>query len=157
MKKIYVSILSLAWANVLFSQTVPDLHHYEVKKTSETIVVDGELSETSWGNVPFTESFVAMNGSVGKLDNKAKLLWSETHLYLAFVIQDTSIYSNLSAKDAALWNQDVVEILIDQDGDGLNYCEMGFSPNDGNYDLSMLFPYGQGSGYPADVNWDITT
>jgi hypothetical protein len=143
-------VIVQAWA-----QTLPPITKYNINKTSETILIDGNLDEASWSKVPFTENFVDLSSFSKKVVNqtKAKMMWDETNMYIAFVCEDTSMWATLSGKDKPLFDQDVVEVLIDPDGDGLNYAEFGFSPNAQIYDLFMTKGYSFGGTFNS--SWDI--
>ncbi|WP_046245548.1 carbohydrate-binding protein [Hymenobacter terrenus] len=143
-------------AAVSTSATTPGINQikeYTINKTAGPITVDGVLDEAAWVNTPATETLQNMDGTTATQSASAKILWSDTHLYLAFTIEDKSIWSTLTAREAALWTQDVLEILIDRDGDGVNYSEIGFAPNGNIYDLVMNKPYSVGG--INNSGWDI--
>ena len=135
------------------AQTFP-INSYTIHKTSETMLIDGLLNESSWNNVPFTKNFILLNGNAATLITKAKAVWDDTHLYFAFVVEDTSIWATYTKKDDYIFKQDAIEILIDPNGDSLNYAEIGFAPNETAYDLLMAKPYSLGG--PANWNWNIS-
>ena len=140
------------YINVVSAPSAP-IKEYTINKTSTAITVDGVLSEAGWVNAPATANLLNMNGTAATQTANAKMLWSDTHLYFAFTIQDNSIWSTLTARDAQLYTQDVLEVLIDKDGDGLNYSEIGFAPNGTLYDLVMDKPYSAGGN--ANTAWNI--
>jgi hypothetical protein len=129
------------------------IKEYTVNKTLSAITVDGVLNEAGWVNAPATDNLLNMNGSAATQVTNAKMLWSDSYLYFAFTIQDNSIWSTLTARDAQLWTQDVLEVLIDKDGDGVNYTEIGFGPNGTIYDLVMDKPYSAGG--TSNTAWNI--
>lgn len=141
---------------VTVSVTAPaaPVKEYIVNKITAPITIDGVLDETGWTNAPFTENLLSMNGTVAVQATKVKMLWSDTHLYYAIVVQDNSIWGEITARDGSLWNQDVVELLIDKDGDGVNYNEIGFAPNGTIYDLMMDKSYATGGN--GNLAWNIT-
>ena len=160
MKKTTLLIMSLACANLIVqAQNLPPITTYTIQKTSESLMIDGVLDEQSWQKVPFTENFVDLSNFnlTPVYQTKAKMLWDANHLYFAFVCEDTSIWATYVGRDKNLYYQDGVEVLIDPDGDGINYAEMGFSPNAQMYDLSMLRPYAQANGSTVyDSKWNIS-
>lgn len=157
MKSKIGSILLLC-CTILVSQEinaqVAPIKEYTIYKTLTPIVVDGVLDEADWIEAPVTDNLLNMDGSTSGLVTNAKMLWSDTHLYFAFTVQDNSMWATLATRDAALWNQDVMEVLIDKDGDAVDYTEMGFSPNENLYDLVMSKPYSAGGTYNS--GWNIT-
>ncbi|MDB5272540.1 MAG: C-terminal target protein, partial [Chitinophagaceae bacterium] len=144
---------SSAVAVTVVAQTFP-IKAYTANKTSNAITVDGVLNEADWVSAPITDNLLNMDGSVAAQAANAKMLWSDDYLYFAFTINDNSIWSTLTARDAELWTQDVLEVLIDKDGDGLNYAELGFSANGDLYDFLLDKPYSAGG--TANTAWNIT-
>lgn len=94
------------------------------------IRIDGQLDEAAWQSAPRTSVFVhTVDGSAADLQASAKVLWSDEHLYVAFdVANDTYLQNTMTERDAHLWEQDAVEIMVDPDGDGQNYFEIQVSP-----------------------------
>ena len=77
----------------LAKQAVP-IHEYTVPRTSGTITLDGRLDEESWHNAPFTEDFVVhAEGEEPELPTKARMLWDDENLYVAFTVTDDEIWS----------------------------------------------------------------
>lgn len=121
------------------------------------IRIDGRLDEAGWQSTPSTNVFVnTVDGSAADLHASAKVLWNDEHLYVAFdVTNDSFLRNTLTGRDAHLWEQDAVEIMIDPDGDAQNYFELQVSPTaqvfDTRYD-SRRVP--QPIGH-ADWNADV--
>jgi hypothetical protein len=125
------------------SNTRPDreISRYVVKKTLGPIAVDGVLDEPSWKAAASTGPFRLNDGSgnpKGKV--KAKILWDETNLYFAFQCEDTDIYATMKKRDQHLWEEEVVEIFIDPDGDQRDYIELEINPLGTFLDLFVLSP-----------------
>jgi len=59
-------------------------------------------------------------------------------LYVGFACQDTRIYATLTARDAPLWEEEVVEIFVDDNGDGVSYVEIEVNPLNTLLDLFVL-------------------
>lgn len=93
------------------------------------VTLDGILDEPDWGNAPVTERFVrTMDGRPGEPVTTARVMWDDEHLYVAFEVADDYLLSTFEAHDDHLWEQDVVELMIDPDGDGEGYFELQVSP-----------------------------
>ena len=140
--------------NITVAAPTAPIKGYTVNKTTASIVIDGVLDEAGWTDAPYTDNLLNMDGTVAAQAAKAKMLWSDTYLYYAIVVDDNSIWSDITTRDGSLWNEDVIELLIDKDGDGLNYNEIGFAPNGAVYDLMMDKPYSAGGN--ANTAWNIT-
>jgi len=150
---IFLLCCAILTSREINAQAAP-IKEYTINKTLTTITIDGVLDEADWVSAPVTDNLLNMDGSTAGSVTNAKMLWSDTHLYFAFTVQDNSMWATLTARDAALWNQDVMEVLIDKDGDAVDYTEMGFSPNENLYDLVMNRPYSTGG--TGNTAWNIT-
>jgi hypothetical protein len=96
-------------------------------------VLDGDLSE--WAAVPRTEPFVGtMDGSSGSPEAYGRFGWDAGYLYVAFEIGDPWLVAHGARHDDHLWEEDCAEIMIDPDGDGLDYTEMQVSPRNVSFD-----------------------
>jgi len=108
----------------------PPLKRYIVTKTTKPIKVDGKLDEASWKSAPSTGPFVdTMTGSPSPVSTEAKLLWDNQNLYIAFENVDSDVWSTLTERDAKLWTQEAVEVMLDADGNGRSYIELQVAPN----------------------------
>lgn len=105
-------------------------------KAPVAIKIDGKLDEPAWKSAPTTGPFQDVNKG-GKNDKSpvqgsAKLLWDDSGLYVAFVVEDKDLVGGFEkgSKDPHLWTKDAVEIMIDPDGDGDNkdYYEIQINP-----------------------------
>ena len=74
---------------------------------------------------------------------QAKLLYSETGLYILFSCQDEKISATLTEDFARLWEEDVVEIFLWTDPSLPLYFEYELSPL--NYELPILVPNLEGT------------
>lgn len=117
-----------------------ELPTYPARFAAHPIRVDGRLDEESWTSAlpvgPF-RSIYDPDRSL-KFPTEAKVLWDAAHLYVAFACVDSSPWWTLTERDAHLWNEEVVEVFLDPDGDGLNYAELEVSPN--NVVVDLLCP-----------------
>jgi hypothetical protein len=80
------------------------------------------------------------NGGVSRLQSSAKLLWDDGFLYLGVVVHDTLLRASERNDDAHLWEQDCVELMIDPDGDELDYYEIEVSPRGVVFDTRFDAP-----------------
>ncbi|MFH1086055.1 MAG: carbohydrate-binding family 9-like protein, partial [Chloroflexota bacterium] len=76
----------------------------------------------------------------------ARVLWDDGYLYVAFHCEDSDIWGITTARDQAIYNQEVVEVFIDEDGDGRGYIEIEVSPLNAVLDLYMLRRGRRGKG-----------
>ena len=81
----------------------------------------------AWGEAPFATQFRA--------------LWTPSTLYVRFDADDTSPWFTQDRRDAALWEEEVVEIFVDPAGAGVDYYELEISPGNVLCDLVVRRPY----------------
>jgi hypothetical protein len=116
----------------------PPVKKYMVNKTLKPIKIDGKLDEPAWKTAPSTGMFVnTMTGDALKPDTEAKLLWDNQNLYIAFENTDTDITGTLTERDSKLWTQEMVEVMLDANGDGKGYIELQVAPNGTIFDTYL--------------------
>ncbi len=117
-----IALLSHAFA--AHAQTI---NEYTVLRAPGKIVVDGKLDEPGWEAATLTAPFVVYNtGETPKQATQAKMLWDDNYLYIAFIVEDRDVWAatkKWNVGDKCLCLEEVVEVFIDPDGDGLNYLE----------------------------------
>ncbi|GAF69562.1 unnamed protein product [marine sediment metagenome] len=130
------------------------INEYVVKKAVSPITIDGRLSEPEWEEAALTERFVYyVNGSATVLSTQGKMLWDDQYLYVAFICEDPDVWATLKNHDDHLWNEEVAEMFIDPDGDGLNYLELQVNPLGTLMDLLMSKAYSDGG--KSDFDWNL--
>ncbi|MFB9329025.1 carbohydrate-binding family 9-like protein [Paenibacillus aurantiacus] len=80
--------------------------------------------------------------------------WDEEFLYFRFVCQDAYMISDFTERDDPLYDQDVVEIFIDETGAGKEYMEIEVSPNNVIFD-AMIENGGKGDIVYGNRSWNI--
>lgn len=111
---------------------VPELH---VARAEKPPSIDGKLDDAAWSKAKATAAFVnTMNGSAGSFDATVKALYDDKNLYVAFDVADDYLKSTFTKDEDHLWEQDVVEIMADPDGDEKDYIELQVSPANKHFD-----------------------
>jgi hypothetical protein len=90
-----------------------------------------------WGVEPYLTRFRA--------------LWAPRALYVRFDAVDPDPWHTMKARDAHLWEEEVVEVFFDPGHQGFNYFELEINPANIVCDVRML------SAYPnvkSDLAWD---
>lgn len=137
----------------------PDISRYTVLRTLGPINVDGVFDEPSWRAARSTGAFHANDGSGTAMSRvEAKMLWDDSNLYFAFECDDTDLSATMTKRDEHLWQEEVVEIFIDPDGDEKNYIELEVNPLGAFLDLFVLtpvvrIPY---QSYNIPAKWAVT-
>jgi hypothetical protein len=151
LKTPFVLLLLLLPCHAALGQTIPQ---YTVSRCVTPLTMDGKLTEPDWLAAPLTARFVHhTDGSTARLSTQAKLLWDDHNLYIGFVCEDPDVWATLTKRDASLWNGEVVEIICDPDGDGLNYFELQVNPLGTLLDLTLTKAYSAGG--QANLAWTL--
>ncbi len=99
------------------------LPRYECIKTSRAPVIDGDLSDDVWKEVPWTDYFRDIaTGADAKFKTRAKMLWDDRYLYIAIEMEDRDIRAREMNRDSVMLDDDI-EVFIDPDGDGRDYLD----------------------------------
>lgn len=105
------------------------LPSYKAARRTGAITIDGTLDDPGWKGVKTTGAFVkSMSGKKAKYKTTAKLVWDDENLYAAFSSEDPDVWGSFEKRDDPIYQQEVVEIFIDADGDGKTYNELELSP-----------------------------
>ena len=142
-------------AGALAQQYAPPLYH--AVRTQDDIRIDGKLDEFTWAALPRVGRFT----DIRRPDNpdaaptQAALAWDDTNLYAAFTCADPEPWGTMMQRDQHLWNEEVVEVFLDPDGDGQNYAELEVSPH--NIVVDLLIPRQPNRSTDASVaaRWNI--
>ena len=126
--------------------------------THTDIDIDGEITDQEWGEIPWTDLFVDIEGQnkpLPFLDCRAKISWNEEYLLIAALMNEPHIWATLTERDAIMYHDDDFEVFIDPDGDGHNYFELEMNAFNAIWDLYMLYPYYMDNRRNYIMNWDI--
>lgn len=152
---LYFIVFFLFSAGNTMSQTIRE---YTVKKAPGKIQIDGKLNEAGWLNAETTENFVIYtDGSSPKFKTSAKMLWDEQYLYVAFIMKDEDVWGKTTewkVGDPCLCKEEVAEVFIDPDGDGLNYIEVEINPLKAVMDLTLDKEFKKGG--KGNLEWSLT-
>jgi hypothetical protein len=111
-----------------------------------SIKLDGKLDEPVWKSAASTGLFVrSTDGAKAEQATEAKVLWDDKYLYVGFTMEDSDVWTTMTARDDKLWTQEAVEMFIDADGDGKTYIELQTNPKGAIFDSYL-------PGYRANQN-----
>lgn len=98
-------------------------------EAAKPLTIDGKLDEPAWQQAVWTKPFVAPNGGDGAAPStKAAFLWTPTTLYVGVVAEDDDVWTDFKDRDSNTWEQEVVEVFLDPDGDRKDYLELQVTP-----------------------------
>ncbi len=105
-------LLLLAAVPIASALRVQERPEYTIYRAGTPIVVDGRLDEPAWTAAPDVGRFVFPWYEGGKMEQTvAKLLWDDTHLYVAFICEDAHIWAVHTERDSRVWRDDTVEVF----------------------------------------------
>lgn len=122
---------------------------YTCYRAARPIVIDGRLDDVSWEAAPAVPLVWADSGAQPRQPTMVRLLWDDQYLYIAFQCQDDDIWGITTERDKDIYNQEVVEVFIDDDCDDYSYIEIEVSPLNAVLDLFVL-----NRGGPIRGLWD---
>ncbi len=149
-----ISFLS-AFAVSLAAQPATPL--YRAARTLDAIRIDGQLHEFTWAALPRAGRFrdIRHPHKPGSSPTDAVIAWDDTNLYVAFICIDREPWGTMMTRDSFLWQQEVVEVFLDPDGDGREYAELEVSPHNVVVDLLIPGPPTAGADAAIAARWNI--
>ncbi len=109
---------------------------YICKRMNGNLEIDGNLNKPEWDNAVEVRLKHNTTGKNNNRDTFARLLWNEKFLYAGFLCKYESINAVLTEFNDRLYNEDVVEIFIDDNRDKKTYIEVEVNP------LNAVLHYG---------------
>ena len=98
-------------------------------------VIDGQLNDAVWATAAtFTNSYLFNETNVAPVRTTYRLLWDEHNLYFAFDCVDRDLVAPIQPRDAAIYQNDCVEMFILPDPRFRIYWELDISPAGCIYD-----------------------
>ena len=128
------------------SEALPEYH---VTRAPKPPVIDGVLTDQVWAKARAVELVNSLDGRRTTVRTVARLLYDDEHLYVSFDCEDPDVWGTLMKRDDPIYNEEVVEIFIDANGDGRTYNEIEVSPNNTVFDA--YFPARRQG---MDTGWD---
>ena len=86
---------------------------YTILRAGTPINIDGKLDEAAWFAAPLVGDFHFPWWKEGKKEQtRAKLLWDDDNLYIAFVCEDAHITARHTERDGKIPEDDCVEVMV---------------------------------------------
>ncbi|WP_245600211.1 carbohydrate-binding family 9-like protein [Paenibacillus harenae] len=95
---------------------------------------DGSDETLDWSGCPIVRLSDTASGLPPREETQVQCCWSPERFYVRFVCRDTYAVSKFENRDDPLYEQDVVELFIDEEGDGRKYLELEVSPRNVVFD-----------------------
>ncbi|MCA2981121.1 MAG: carbohydrate-binding family 9-like protein [Myxococcaceae bacterium] len=128
------------------------LPEYRMPRAARPPVIDGALDDEAWKAAPEVTLGGSLDGHpISERRTRVRLVWDDTHVYVAFDCEDPDVWGSLRNKDDPIYNEDVAEVFFDADGDGATYNELQVSPHNVNFDASFV---ARRSDLPTAMKWE---
>ena len=122
------------------------INAYE-RVSQDEIIIDGKLDEPSWRYAQWTRRWSdplgRRRGRDGTLiktpTTRAKMIWDAHTLYIAIEARDRDVWATLTERDSNTWEQEVVEVFLDPDGDQRDYLELQVTPANVVFDARFAY------------------
>ena len=89
---------------------------YVVKRARGPITIDGRLAEPDWAACPTVGDFVFPWAESGeKEQTRAKVLWDDRYLYLAYDCDGRHISATITEHDGPVWRDNCGEVFLPAD------------------------------------------
>ncbi len=161
MKKFTAFILLILLAGIAWSQTQNDTIF--CFKSNTPVTIDGQATEECWTQAGWNvidQVWIPYNETMkeGDFEGRFKVAWDENFLYILVEVIDDSLSDDYSDPLSNWWNDDCLEIFIDEDrskGDHERNCNAFAYHVSLSFDAVDLNSWGQGVNYKDNVEVDM--
>ena len=125
----------------------PPVRHYVAVRTAVPPRVDGRLDDPAWAASLWSTPFVDIGGDRGatpSLETRMRLLWDDSSLYVAAVLEEPDLWATLRTRDTVIYLENDFELFLDPDGDTHHYYELEINALGTVWDLLLEKPYRDG-------------
>lgn len=127
--------IDVATLTVDVSKAPPPPGTLALKKANGAIVIDGKADDAGWRNAAVQTAFTVAEGCPEMPDaTEAKLSWDDQFLYVFVSAEDADVFSPFTNRDDHLWENDVIEVFVDADGNKRGYVELQVNPRNVVFD-----------------------
>ena len=104
------------------------MNQYYCRKTQYPLNIDGDVKKPLWEQAEKVFLVDTVTGQPPRQKTWCKLLWDEDFLYAAFYCEDDYINAGLTGYNDKIYEEEVVEIFLDDNCDLKTYIEIELSP-----------------------------
>ncbi len=116
----------------------PPLPEYHSLKVAKAPTIDGKLDDDAWKSAPAVTLTTSYDGREAQRKTRFRAVYDDQFMYVAFDCDDPDVWGTMLKKDDPIYNEEVVEVFFDADGDGATYNELQVSPHNTNFDASFV-------------------
>jgi hypothetical protein len=111
--------------------------------------IDGNLDKHQWRNAGWSKRFVDMvTGEPGMFDTRVAILWSDTHLYMAFRAEEPFVEARQTERDSIVFLENDIEVFIDG---GDCYYELEVNAANAVYEVFFIWKDAYTKGGRFDI------
>ena len=127
----------------------------EAYRTYENVEVDGDLTESDWQKATPIHQFTQFEPDAGEPlteSTEVRILYDDKHIYFGFVCSEpepSKIIANKMRRDAMMWDQDNVFVLLDTYNDRRSGFFFRVNPLGAREDVALM-----DSGDSRNENWN---
>jgi hypothetical protein len=119
------------------------------KRIDAEITINGNIDKQIWQDALWSKRFVDMvDGKPGIYNTQTAILWSQTHLYVAFKIEEPFLEASLTERDSIIFLENDVELFIDG---GDCYYELEVNALNTVYEVFFVWK----DAFTKESNFDI--
>lgn len=110
-------------------------------------VIDGDVTDQAWANVPWTDDFIDIEGSKRPepyFKTRCKMIWDKDNLYIAAVVKDTDVWAYVKKHDEVVFQDNDFEVFIDPLNTAQQYFELEVNAINTMWDLLLSKAYRNG-------------
>lgn len=123
---------------------------YVARKINLDFEIDGDVGKDIWRAATWTASFVDMaTGSEPDFLTRSAILWSQSHLYVAFYADEPNLQAQMTKRDSLIFLENDLELFIDG---GDCYYELELNALNTVYEVFYIWrdSFPQGDRFPLD-------
>ncbi|WP_373232759.1 carbohydrate-binding family 9-like protein [Cohnella sp.] len=115
--------------------------------------VKAEKGLIPWHDIEAIILKEVVTGNLPSLNTNVKACWTEDDIWFRFECEDDHIVSNMTNHDDPLYEEDVVELFIDEDGLRTVYYEIELSPR--NVVFDAIIHNDNNTLMKVDTSWHV--
>ena len=127
----------------------------EAYRTYQSVEIDGDLTESDWQKATPIRQFTQFEPDAGELltqPTEVRILYDDRHIYFGFICSEperSKIVANKMRRDAMMWDQDNVFVLLDTYNDRRSGFFFRVNPLGAREDVALM-----DSGDSRNENWN---
>ncbi|HZG83636.1 carbohydrate-binding family 9-like protein [Paenibacillus sp.] len=109
-------------------------------------------AEDRWDGLELMHLQDTVTGEAPRLETAVRAYWDSKALHIRFDCEDDYVAASMTSRDDPLYEEDVVEIFIDETGEGRRYLEFEVSPR--NIVFDAIIHRDEAGGLQIDKEWN---